>query len=85
MADMSSDAFYLTDARGRFLYVNDQATRVGGYPQAEILQMSVSDINPEFPPARFRGSTALMTSTISLAARICSRVALEKAMAGRWP
>jgi len=58
MADMSSDAFYLTDARGRFLYVNDRAMTVGGYTPAEMLRMTVPDINPEFPPARFREFTA---------------------------
>jgi PAS domain S-box-containing protein len=52
MADMSNDAFYLCDARGRFLYVNDRSTSSIGYTRDELLTMSVSDISPEFPPDR---------------------------------
>src|SRR6185369_6040493 len=54
MADMSNDAFYLCDANGRFLYVNDRALSMSGYSRAELLRMSVPDFNPEFPPDRFR-------------------------------
>ena len=54
MADMSSDAFYLVDREGRFLYVNDRALTRGGFTREEMLSMSVSDINPDYPPARFR-------------------------------
>ena len=52
MADMSNDAFYLCDERGRFLYVNERATSINGYSRDELLTMSVSDINPDFPPDR---------------------------------
>ena len=31
MAEMSNDAFYLCDERGRFLYVNDRASNFNGY------------------------------------------------------
>ncbi len=53
MADMSNDAFYLCDASGRFLYVNDRALAMTGYTRAEMLRMSVPDFNPEYPRDRF--------------------------------
>ena len=54
MADMSNEAFYLTDRKGRFLYVNNRATaQMGGYSRDEILSMTVPDISPDFPPERF--------------------------------
>jgi PAS domain S-box-containing protein len=52
MADMSNDAFYLCDEHGRFLYVNERASSFNGYSRDELLTMSVSDINPDFPPER---------------------------------
>ncbi len=54
MAEMSNDAFYLCDAHGRFLYVNERALKTTGYTKAEMLQMTVSDLNPEYPAERFR-------------------------------
>ncbi len=60
MADMSNDAFYLTNASGRFLYVNERALAVAGYTRAEMLQMAVPDINPEFPRERFADFIASM-------------------------
>ncbi|HEY2388239.1 MAG TPA: PAS domain-containing sensor histidine kinase [Candidatus Binatia bacterium] len=53
MAEMSNDAFYLCDARGRFLYVNERALGATGYSKAEMLRMAVPDLNPEYPPERF--------------------------------
>jgi PAS domain S-box-containing protein len=52
MADMSNDAFYLCDDQGRFLYVNDRSSSSIGYTRDEMLCMSVSDINPDFPSER---------------------------------
>ncbi len=60
MADMSNDSFYLCDATGRFLYVNDRTVTNSGYARAELLRMTVSDLNPDFPPARFREFTDAM-------------------------
>ncbi len=54
MAEMSGDAFYLCDATGRFLYVNQRAVTHSGFSKAELSHMTVSDINPEYPPERFR-------------------------------
>lgn len=50
MADMSNDAFYLCDATGHLLYVNDRGATFNGYSRDELLGMTVSDLNPEFPP-----------------------------------
>jgi len=52
MADMSNDAFFLTDSRGRFLYVNHRAVALAGYSRQEILNLRIPDVNPEFPPPR---------------------------------
>lgn len=49
MADMASEAFQLVDGDGRFVYVNDRACRMTGYSRAELLERTVSDINPDFP------------------------------------
>ena len=49
MADMASEAFELVDGDGRFVYVNDRACRMTGYSRAELLERTVSDINPDFP------------------------------------
>ena len=38
---------------GRFLYVNEPAARLLGYSAEEMLQMTVSDIDPNFPPEAF--------------------------------
>ena len=54
MADMSNDAFYLCDSAGRFLYVNDRALKYTGYTREEMLCMSVSELNPDYPPDRMR-------------------------------
>jgi PAS domain S-box-containing protein len=54
MADMSSEAFELTDRDGRFVYVNDRACTLTGFSREELLTMTVSDINPDYPPAAWR-------------------------------
>ena len=41
---------FLVDSSGRFLYVNDEATRSLGYSREELLGMGVADIDPDFPP-----------------------------------
>jgi PAS domain S-box-containing protein len=50
MADMSSEAFLLADQTGRFLYVNDRACTLTRFTRDELLAMSVSDLNPDYPP-----------------------------------
>ncbi len=54
MADMSSEAFELVDRDGRFLYVNDCTCAFTGYRRDELLRMTVSDLNPDFPPPIWR-------------------------------
>src|SRR3990172_1906006 len=61
MADMSSEAFYLTDADGRFLYVNERGVKMGGYGHEQWLCMHVPDIAPDFPPERFREFAAALS------------------------
>jgi PAS domain S-box-containing protein len=58
MADMSNEAFYLTDAEGRYLYVNQRASSMSGFSREELLQQSVSQSNPDYPPARWHEFTA---------------------------
>jgi PAS domain S-box-containing protein len=42
------EAAYLLDKAGRLVYVNEEACRTLGYSNAELLQMSVADIDPEW-------------------------------------
>src|SRR5262249_17945685 len=44
---------FLVDNDSRLLYVNDEATRSLGYSREELLQMSVPDIDPDYPPERW--------------------------------
>ncbi len=53
MADMSNDAFYLTDSTGQFCYVNERACKLTGYERHELLGMSLFDFDPEFPRDEF--------------------------------
>jgi len=47
--DRSADAVFWIGADGKFLYVNDAACSSLGYSAAELLSMTVHDINPDFP------------------------------------
>lgn len=51
--DRFRDAMYWIEPSGRFFYVNDAACRSLGYSEEELLSMSVSDIDPKFPPQLF--------------------------------
>ncbi|MCX8957606.1 PAS domain-containing sensor histidine kinase [Erwinia psidii] len=44
--NMVRDAVFLIDSQTRFFYVNDEACRILGYSSKELLEMSVSDIDP---------------------------------------
>lgn len=48
-ADMASEAFMLADHDARFIYVNDRACTLSGFSRDELLTMSISDMNPDFP------------------------------------
>ena len=47
------EAALLIDETARIQYVNDEACRGLGYTRAELLGMSVPDIDPEFPTGRW--------------------------------
>lgn len=49
MADMSNEAFFLTDARANLRYVNERALTLTGYVREELLGMTLFDLDPEFP------------------------------------
>ncbi|RKE38445.1 PAS domain S-box-containing protein [Paraburkholderia sp. BL23I1N1] len=64
------EAAYLLDDTGRFVYVNKEACRTLGYSNAELLLMSVSDIDPDWtadrgseawPALREQGSLVIET------------------------
>ncbi|MGC4115394.1 MAG: PAS domain S-box protein [Myxococcales bacterium] len=50
--DRAEDQAYWMMPDGRFFYVNDAACRSLGYTREELLALSVSDIDPDFPPER---------------------------------
>jgi PAS domain S-box-containing protein len=52
MADMSNEAFFLTDAAAHLRYVNERALSLSGYSRDELLGMTLFDLEPEFPRER---------------------------------
>src|SRR4051794_24509195 len=55
MADMSNEAFFLTDGQARYRYVNDRAVAYTGYSRAELLSMTLFDLDPEYPREQYQG------------------------------
>ncbi|MCK9389084.1 MAG: PAS domain S-box protein [Sulfuritalea sp.] len=51
----ATDAVFLMDERGRFVYVNDAACRGLGYSRDELLTMSPLDIDADISPEVFAG------------------------------
>ncbi len=51
--DMAPDGAYWMDRQGRFIYVNDAGCKVLGYTREELLQMNVSEVNPQATPERW--------------------------------
>jgi len=49
MADMSNEAFYVTDFQGRFRYVNQRALDLTGYTWKELQGMTTAEIDPDYP------------------------------------
>ena len=47
--DQAVDAVYWIDPQARILYTNKAASTMLGYTKAEFLQMTVHDLNPDFP------------------------------------
>jgi PAS domain S-box-containing protein len=53
--DRAGEALFLIDTEeGRFIDVNDRACDALGYTKEELLNLSVSDVNPIFPKEKFR-------------------------------
>ena len=52
--DRGSEATYWMDPDGRLIYVNDRACEALGYSREELLSRKIQEINPEFPPERWR-------------------------------
>lgn len=50
VVETASVEFYLINAEGGFVYVNQAAARNLGYSEAELLALSLADIDPEFGP-----------------------------------
>ncbi|GEM_PF-1072520 len=66
--DMTLDSVFMLDAETlQFIYANQGAIKQVGYSQAELLQMRVSEIKPEFPEEQFRCSllAPLVEGTLS--------------------
>lgn len=51
--DHIRDAVFLIDANARFHYVNDGACNALGYTREELLQMSIGDVDPDWPNERW--------------------------------
>ncbi len=47
------EAAFLIDENGRFRYVNEESCRVLGYIRDELLNLSVADVDPDFPAERW--------------------------------
>jgi len=48
-----NEAAFLTDENTHFIYVNDEACKSLGYTSEELLRLRTSDIDPDFPIARW--------------------------------
>jgi PAS domain S-box-containing protein len=48
--DRASDEVFWIDPSGKFLFVNNAACKSKGYTQAELLSMTIFDINPGYTP-----------------------------------
>jgi PAS domain S-box-containing protein len=62
MADVSADGFYLSDAEGRFRYVNERAATLTGYSRDELLRMGMFDLDPTYPRDQFDTIVALLAN-----------------------
>jgi PAS domain S-box-containing protein len=60
------EAAFLIDDDARIHYVNDEACRLLGYSEGELLAMSIPDINPGFPPDSWSDHWNELKSRLSL-------------------
>ncbi|MEJ2748048.1 MAG: PAS domain S-box protein [Anaerolineae bacterium] len=51
--DNVGEAAFLIDENARFCYVNEESCRILGYGRAELLALSVADVDPDFPLERW--------------------------------
>ena len=51
--DHVRESAFLIDDSGRYQYVNEEGCRVLGYTRTQLLDMSVADIDPDFPAERW--------------------------------
>ncbi|MBT6830121.1 MAG: PAS domain-containing protein, partial [Rhodospirillaceae bacterium] len=61
--DASREPLFRFGVDGGISYVNDSACRALGYSREELLTLTVSDINPEFPPAKFAAAWESLRET----------------------
>ena len=64
--DASREPLFRVGAGGRISYVNDSACRTLGYSRDELLALTVSDIDPEFPPEKFAAAWEALCETGAL-------------------
>ena len=67
------EAVFLIGENAHFSYVNDQCSRKLGYTRPELLGMSVSDIDPNFPVERWRKYWNRLLVENSLTFETCHR------------
>jgi PAS domain S-box-containing protein len=51
--DHAGEAAFWMDSNGRLIYVNDAACTMLGFTRDELLQMSIPDLDPNFPPDKW--------------------------------
>jgi len=66
MADMSSEAFYVTDFQGRFRYVNQRALDLTGYTWRELRGMTTSEIDPDYPLELYQQAVSALNGPMPL-------------------
>ncbi len=63
--DRSSEAVFITDPDGRFVFVNDAACASLGYSREELLELSVMDIDPNYGEAEWAANWSKLKKTDS--------------------
>ncbi len=53
--DQAVDAVYWVDPQAKILYANEAASLMAGYSTEELLNMTVHDLNPDFPASMWPG------------------------------
>ena len=53
--DQAVDAIYWVDPQAKILYANEAANLMVGYSREELLNMTVHDLNPDFPASMWPG------------------------------